>query len=88
MKHLPLNALVLAPGTSVEPTDGHVVTLAEKILVHGIRAELLVSLERDAEDQPTGRYTVGADAHTLCALQRLAVEGKIFPDLPVQCRQL
>ncbi len=65
---------------------GDIAQTAALILKDGLQRPLQVLHECDNQGQRTGRYVVIKDRHRLLALQRLASQGKIFPDIPVPCR--
>lgn len=83
---IPLSVLFLSAGNVRRRPPTGIERLAAMILSQGLLHALHITAELDADGKKTGRYAVEAGGRRLRALQWLAENGKIFPDLPVECR--
>ena len=88
-QHIALNLLDLSPdnvGKTARNGPKSIARLAAMILAQGLLYPLIVSIQLDAQGQPSGRFSVEAGGRRLRALQWLASTGKIFADFPIECK--
>lgn len=85
-QYLPLGALVPPNDGQINSSQGFIRATASTLLKDGLQQPFQVTEEVDGEGHHTGKYLVKNNVHGLQALQWLAEQGKIFPDLPIFVR--